>query len=51
MRNLSGNIFLLILIVELILLSIQAEPVTGTFGFIISGILSAAFVLSLRKVK
>jgi hypothetical protein len=49
MNKLVANIFVLVLIIELILLSMQAEVVTATIGYVIAALLSVALLLSIVK--
>lgn len=49
MNKLIANVFVLVIIIEMILLSLQAEIVTATIGFVIAAILSIALLLSLVR--
>lgn len=51
MKSVPGNLVILVLIVELVLLSIQAEQITATIGFVLAGLLTTAFIMSTWKVK
>jgi hypothetical protein len=46
-----ANWFVLLTVIVLILLSIQAEPVTATLGFIIAALYSLALIATLLKGK
>jgi hypothetical protein len=49
MNQRIANVLVLGLIVTLVLLSGQAEPVTAVFGFIYAGLLSVALLVQLLK--
>lgn len=49
MNKIIANVFVLIMVVELVLLSLQAEVVTATIGFIIAALLSVALIMSVVK--
>lgn len=49
MNKLIANVFVLVIIIEMVLLSLQAEIVTATIGFVIAAILSIALLLSLVR--
>ena len=46
-----ANWFVLLTVVVLILLSVQAEPVTATLGFIVATLYTLALLVSLSKGK
>lgn len=46
-----ANWFVLVTVIVLILLSLQAEPVTATLGFIIAVFYSLALLVSVLKGK
>jgi hypothetical protein len=46
-----ANWFVLLTVVVLILLSLQAEPVTATLGFIVAGFYSLALIATLVRGK
>lgn len=49
MNKLIANIFVLVLVVEIILLALQAEVVTATIGYVIAALLSVAFIASVVR--
>lgn len=49
MNKTVANFFVLLLIVELVLLSIQAEIVTAVIGYVLAGLLSLALFISIVK--
>ena len=46
-----ANWFVLVTVIVLILLSIQAEPVTATLGFIVAAFYTVALLVSVMKGK
>jgi len=46
-----ANFFVLALIVVLVLLAIQAEPVTSVMGYVLAGILTLALLAQTMKGK
>jgi hypothetical protein len=46
-----ANWFVLLTVIVLILLSIQAEPVTATLGFIVAAFFSLALIVTVVKGK
>lgn len=44
-----ANWFVLLTVIVLILLSLQAEPVTATLGFIVAGFYALALLVTLLK--
>jgi len=46
-----ANWFVLLTVVVLILLSVQAEPVTATLGFIVAAFFSLALLVTLVRGK
>lgn len=51
MNQRIGNFLVLGLIVELILLSVQAEPVTATIGYIYAVLFAIALTIQLLRGK
>jgi hypothetical protein len=51
MNQLVANFFVLALIVVLVLLAIQAEPVTAVMGYVLAGILALALLAQTLKGK
>lgn len=51
MTQLIANVFVLAIIVVLVLLAIQAEPVTAVMGYVIAGILTLALLAQTMKGK
>jgi len=49
MNKIFANVFVLVLIVELILLSMQAEIVTATIGYVLAALLSVALLMSIVR--
>lgn len=49
MNKLIANVFVLVIIVELILLALQAEIVTAIIGYVIAGLLSIALLASVVR--
>jgi hypothetical protein len=49
MGTVFANIFVLIIIVELCLLSLQAEMVTATIGWVLASLLMVALVASVAR--
>lgn len=49
MNKIIANVFVLIMIIELILLSLQAEVVTATVGYILAALLSVALITSVVR--
>lgn len=51
MNQMVANFFVLALIVVLVLLAIQAEPVTAVMGYVLAGILALALLAQTLKGK
>lgn len=51
MNQLVANGFVLALIVVLVLLAIQAEPVTAVMGYVLAGILTLSLLVQTTKGK
>lgn len=51
MTKTVANWFVLVTVVVLILLSLQAEPVTATLGFIVAALYTLALLVSVLKGK
>lgn len=51
MNQMIANFFVLALIVVLVLLAIQAEPVTAVMGYVLAGILALALLAQTLKGK
>lgn len=51
MSKTVANWFVLLTVVVLILLSLQAEPVTATLGFIVAAFFSLALIATLVRGK
>jgi len=51
MSKTVANWFVLLTVVVLILLSLQAEPVTATLGFIVAAFFSLALLVTLVRGK
>lgn len=49
MNKLIANIFVLAIVIELALLSVQAEVVTATIGWVLASILMLALVVSVAR--
>ena len=49
MNKIIANWFVVVLIVTLGLLSVQAEPVTATIGWVLAAILTLALVVSVTR--
>jgi len=49
MNKVVANVFVLIMIIELILLALQAEVVTATIGYVIAALLSVALIMSVVR--
>lgn len=49
MNKLIANWIVLALIVELVLLSIQAEPVTAFFGYLMASLMGLALIIAVIK--
>jgi len=49
MNQVLANWFILAIVVVMVLLSIQAEPITATLGFIIAGLLGLALLISVVR--
>lgn len=49
MNQVIANWFVVVLVVVLVLLAVQAEPVTATLGYILAGILSLALISSIVR--
>lgn len=49
MNQVIANVFVLAIVIELFLLSIQAEPVTAVIGYIFGSILLLALILHTLK--
>ncbi len=51
MNQLIANLFVLAIVVVLVLLALQAEPVTATLGYILAAILMLALIAFVAKRK
>jgi len=51
MNQMIANFFVLALIVVLVLLAIQAEPVTAVMGYVLAGILTLSLLARTMKGK
>lgn len=51
MNQIIANLFVLAIVVVLVLLAMQAEPVTATLGFIIAAVLMLALITHVAKGK
>lgn len=51
MNRFAAHIFILLIIVVLVLLAIQAEPVTAVLGYVLAGILMLALIAQSVKGK
>jgi len=49
MNQLIANLFVLAIVVVLVLLAMQAEPVTATLGYILAGILMLSLIAQAAK--
>ena len=51
MNKIIANFFILFIIVELVLLSMQAEVVTAVIGYLLAALLSLALLISVARNK